>query len=318
MRTIKKNQKIRIFSLGIGLAVMISVGIIMQSCNSNDLFAETLNEKPEFPSYADNYGKAVAKEFRNTVESLNKMGVNYSNANNSAAFREKFYEDLCKVNPIMVNNKDVVNSWPQINPTVFAEKIRNLTNIQLKFIQRIIKECDDSKSYQDLSQRLVKINDDIYSEVPEIQQERLFNITAVLYYGINELQKLEKQGQMLSTPQNNAQRVRLKSGEPESGANISGSCRSFLATVWVIAIGEPTPAGEIVAAIVTVGILLYEITVCGSESSSNNNNNNDDDDDYCQSRFVACYSPIYDGCSQCLQFCKQQGYWPPYSTHQCY
>ena len=252
----------------IGVAFL---GIIIPGCNSEDLLNDPLNEEPNFPSYADNYGKVVAKEVRNTIENLNKMGVDYSNADNSAAFKEQFYENLYKVNPIMLDNKDVEVNVLQIDPSVFAEKVRNLTDIQLKFIHRINKECANSKSYQELSQRLITINEDIYTEVPRIQQERLFNITAVLYYGINEIQHLEKQGQMLRTPQNNMQRVRLKSGENESGGSIiSGSCRSFLATVWVIAIGEPTPAGEIVAAIVTVGALLYEITVCSSGSSTVN------------------------------------------------
>jgi hypothetical protein len=186
-----------------------------------------------------------------------------------------------------------------------------LTDIQLKFIQRIIKESGESKSYQDLSERLIRINEDIYSEVPTIQQERLFNVTAVLYYGINEIQYLEKQGQMLRTPHDDIQRVRLKSGS-ESGGGIGGSCSTFLATTWAIAIGEPIPAGEIVASVITIivgGILLYEIITCSGSNS--------DTSDYCLERYEDCYSPIYNGCSTCLQFCNTQGYWPPYNTHQC-
>jgi hypothetical protein len=298
---------VRIFSLGVALAGIVSIGVIMQSCNSEDLLAETLDEKPEFPSYADNYGKAVAKELRNTVENLNKMGVDYSNADNSAAFKEQFYENLYKVNPVMANSKDVVNNMPQVNPIIRAEKIRNLTAIQLEFIQRITKECNDSKSYQELSQRLIKISEDIYSEVPKVQQERLFNVTAVLYYGVNEIQSLEKQGQMLSTPQNSMQRVRLKSGG-ESGGNTSGSCRNFLATVWAIAICEPTPAGEIVAAVATIivgGILLYEVTVCNSSSYSSSNID-------CSQKYSDC---IFAGllaswkCYDCFAYCQGQNVW---------
>jgi hypothetical protein len=297
------------------LVSMISVGIFMQSCSNEDLLTETLSEKQKFPSYADNYGKAVAKELRHTVESLNKMGVDYSKANKSTAFKEQFYENLYKVNPIMLN-KDVMNNMSQMNPAVFAEKVRNLTGIQIEFIQHIIKECEKSISYNDLSDRLLNINKDIYSRVPEIEQERLFNITAVLYYGAKEIQNIEKQGQMLRTPHNDIQRVRLKSGN-ESGDSFGGSCSSFLATAWAIALFEPTPTGEIVMAIVTViyaGILLYEITVCTSSSSTDDSSTYN----YCQQEFDYCYSPIPDGCSMCLQFCLTQGYWPPVSTHECY
>jgi hypothetical protein len=309
---ITKNKKIKLYSLSVMLMSVLFAGVFMQSCGNDDVFVETPNEKSNFPSSADNYGKSVANEVRNTVKNLNKMGIDYSNANNSIEFKERFYENLYKASPITVNNQDMINNISQMDPAVFAEKIRNLTDIQLAFIQRIIKECDDSKSYEDLSKRLIDVNKDIYSEVPKIQQERLFNITAVLYYGIKEIQNLEKQGQMLRTPNNDIQRVRLKSGD-EVGS-IGGSCSKFLATVWTIAVGEPTPAGEIVAAVITVivaGVYLYEVTVCNSNNSYNPNYA------YCLGRFLTCFSIIYDGCGMCMHFCLLQGYWPPYSTHKC-
>ena len=113
-----------------------------------------------------------------------------------------------------------------------------------------------------------KIRQKIYSDVPEIQQERLFTITAVLYYGIKEIQNLEEQGLMPRTPQSNIQYLRLKSGNNESGGSFGDSCRKFLAATWAIAIGEFTPAGEIVASVVIViigGILLYEVVVCAKK-----------------------------------------------------
>jgi hypothetical protein len=275
------------------------------------LFNETQNENLNFPSYADNYGKSVAKEVRNMVTNLNKMNVDYSNASNSIAFKEQFYENLYKINPIMVKNTDVINNLPQMNPTVFAERVRNLTDVQLEFIQRIIKECEGSKSYQELSQRLIAINEDIYSAVPDIQQERLFYITAVLYYGVNEIQNLEKQGQMLKIPQNDIQRIRLKSGNNESGGGISGWCRKFLATVWVIAIGEPTPAGEVVASVVTVilgSVLLYEVITCSSSSSSSNYYISNAE---CGVKYAEC---VEDGipqsqCYSCFVYCQGQHIW---------
>jgi hypothetical protein len=295
MKNIVGNKEIRILRVSIALACLIFVGIIMQSCNSDDLLGETLDEKPEFPFYADNYGKNVAKGFRNTVENLNRMGVDYSKADTSTAFKEEFYKNIGKINPEFEDNIQ------PIDPAVFAEKVRSLTDIQIEFIQRIIEECNQSNSYQNLLDRLTAVNKDIYSRVPEIEQDRLFNITAVLYYGIKEIQNLEKQGQMLITPHNDIQRVRLKSGS-ESGGSVGGSCHKFLATVWVIAIGEPTPAGEIVAAIVTVGALLYEITVCQNSTQTID----------CSDRYAKCVTrgllPSWK-CYDCFVYCQGQNVW---------
>jgi hypothetical protein len=274
----------------------------------SDSWDEMPNDKTNFSEHSEKYGKAVAAELHKTIINLNKIGVDYSTADNSIIFKERFYKDLYKVNQ-NVNMKDDIR---QVDPAVFAEKVRNLTNIQIEFIQRIIKECETSASYQELLDKLLNINKDINLQVPEIEQERLYNITAVLYYGMKEIQNLEKQGQMLRTPHNIIQRVRLKSGSEPS--DFGASCSKFLATTWAIAIGEPTPAGEIVATVMTVmvgGLLLYEVIVCSSSSDSSDYN-------HCQQKYQNCYSPIPDGCGICLQFCLVQGYWPPVSTHQCY
>lgn len=74
---------------------------------------------------------------------------------------------------------------------------------------------------------------------------------------------------MLSTPYNGVQPVRLKSGN-ESGGGWGSSGTKFLATVRTIAVGEPTPAGEIAASVITVvvgGILLYEVVACSKSQS---------------------------------------------------
>lgn len=86
--------------------------------------------------------------------------------------------------------------------------------------------------------------------------------------------------------------------------------RKFLAIAWTIAVGEPTPTGEIVASVLTIlyaGVWLYEVIVCRDT----------DEEGYCYERFEDCVSPIPDGCSQCLQYCLVNGYWPSYSTRQC-
>ena len=55
----------------------------------------------------------------------------------------------------------------------FIEGYRNLTHIQIEFIRRILKECDETTSYEDFGNRLANINKDIFKQVPEIEQENI-------------------------------------------------------------------------------------------------------------------------------------------------
>jgi hypothetical protein len=251
---------------------IFSISVLLQGCSmEDDVLNPTQVNDADFPSVSEEYGKAVAKELRGIVTSLNELGVDYSDADSSPEFKERFYGNLNQtMSPGLLRSTNAI-SQTQMSPEVFIEKVKNLTALQIKFVERIIEECGESTSYDDFSKRLLAINKDISSSVPEIQQERLYNITAVLYYGMGEIENLEKQGQMLSTPYNGVQPVRLKSGN-ESGGGWGASCRKFLATVWVIAVGEPTPAGEIVASVITVvvgGILLYEVVTCPKPLSVN-------------------------------------------------
>lgn len=82
---------------------------------------------------------------------------------------------------------------------------------------------------------------------------------------------MESEGMMLKTPYNyhelSFKRIKTRS-EYETDTTPDG-CRTFLATVWTIAIGEPTPTGEIVASVATVvvaEILLYEVVTCKKNS----------------------------------------------------
>lgn len=282
---------------------------VFSRCSINDDFANLEKPKTNFPAHIEEYGKTFAKELRQTINNLNEQGVNYSHAENTPEFKERFYKDWYNANPALKRNNVSIDQI-SISPEKFAEGYRNLTTIQIEFIQRIIQEGEKASSYDELFSILMNINQEIYAQVPKIEQERLLYTTAVLYYGLSEIQRLEKQGQMLLTPNTTMHSPLVKTRSESGGGNTGGGngwCRRFLATTWTIAIGEPTPAGEIVASIVTVGVMLYEITVCKQHSS-----------DECLVKFESCYSPIPDGCAICLQFCRIQGYWPPTNTHKCY
>jgi hypothetical protein len=283
---------------------IFSISVLLQGCSMDD---DVLNpsrvDKANFPSVSEEYGKAVAGKLREMVTSLNELGVDYSDADNSPEFKQRFYEDLNKaISPDVLRSVNSITQT-QMSPDAFANKISNLTEIQIEFVERIIKECGESTSYEDLSKRLIVINKDISAAVPEIQQERLFNVTAVLYYGVNEIRNLEKQGQMIPTPYNAVRPMRLKSGD-ESGGGWGPSCRKFLAAVWTIAVGEPTPAGEIVASVITVfvvGVLMYEVITCTPENTTD-----------CTAKVIECYEsnllPDWQ-CTDCLRYCQGQGVW---------
>ena len=282
--------------------ILLIVSFMIQSCSMEDSFlGTTTNEENNFPVHVEEYAKAVANEIHVTVQNLNNMRVDYSKADNSPAFKKQFYKDWYNASQTMTKSSISIEQM-QIDPTVFSDKIRNLTSLQIEFIEKIIDECQRSKSNEDLLNRLISVTKEIHSSVPEIQQERLLRVTAVLYYCIIEINNLEKQGIMLVTPYNKYARIKTKS----EGGSFGDKCRSFLAATWAIAVGEPTFAGEIVASVATVivaGILMYEVVVCKK-------NYTDDTYQYCQEQFRKCIPSFYDACAHCLQFCLSYGDWP--------
>ncbi len=288
------------------LAILCLVSLVLCSCD-NELLddvetTEATTEETYLPAHIEEYGKAIAAELNSAVKNLSKMGVDYSSADRSEAFKEQFFEDYYEACPTKTKSKSV-------NPMLmsregFEKGVKNLTKIQHEFIAKILLECKKSESYPDLAKRLISINKDIHSDVPEIQQERLFTITAVLYYGMNEFQNLEKLGLMPKTPRSDMQYLRLKTGGIEEGGGSFGdSCRKFLATTWIIAIAEPTPFGEVVASVVTVvvgGVLLYEVIVCAVETID------------CGIMYAGCVDsgsmPSWK-CWDCFTYCQGQNVW---------
>ena len=310
------------------------------------------------PESVDDYGQAVAMELHNTVERLVEMNADYSEADGSVEFKEKFLKDFYTNSPTIRKKRTIGETMPQIGMAAeeFAECYRTLTEVQIKFIHRIIDECENSQSDYELLKKLSHLKDVIYTEVPEIEQERFLNVVSVLFYTVKELNHLEAQGMTL-TPQKtrlNIPRLRNSSettkdeddgggnnggggsgddgngdndggsgggggaiggGVPGGGASsgVSPGCRKFLTAVWVIAVGEPTPAGEIVASVITVwvaGELLYEVITCRKNAVDVN---------YCIKMYDKCMDGSlgnehsggwgYSICSRCLNRCRAQGLW---------
>ena len=193
--------------------IVFSIALLTQSCSQSDDFIdkqsvfeeEIVEEEIDFPKQVEAYGKAVAKEIEITVAKLNDLNMDYSEVVDFKDFRKKFYEDWYNASPTMARSRATgkIQSIEMMSATEFMERYNSLTDIQLEFIHKIIGECEKSRSSQDLLARLVALNKEIHAQVPEIEQERLLNVIAVLYYGGQKIVYLEHQGLMLRTPYNN-------------------------------------------------------------------------------------------------------------------
>lgn len=319
MQTLNNFMRIKILTLFLSLSI-----IIFCYCSSDlDEFNRfrQIEYRENWPETSKQLGQGVAKELNITIRNLHKQGVDYSNANESLEFKENFYNDFYNANPNICKTKGSIYEY-NISPERFVEQVKNLTKIQIEFLNRIIDECNSTTSIKEYYNVLLKINEDIYEVVPQIQQERLFNVTSVLYYGMKEIQYLESQGLMIHTSRTATQHILIKT-RSESNENFGELCHKVLATSMLVAIATPIPGDEIMVIgaatavatgfmVYTAGVMLYEYLVCKKFDKTA-----DENYEYCQQEFESCYSEIIDGCSICLQFCLTQGYWPPYSTHKC-
>lgn len=316
-------RKLTFFSLS---CLIILVSFQCESTNDGDVEKNEVNtsqniltrvasEAEFFPRESQLLGMYVAENLELTIRNLHAQGIDYSDADNSKEFRERFYTDFLRAYPNS-QSMGITLSDLEIDSREFVKRVHNLTEKQIHIIEKIITVCNARTPNDTLYQDFLKINKEILDSIPQKQQERLFNTISVLYYGLKKIEELKLQGLMINRPSSQLERfVRRKTPREGDSGSLSSACRKFISSVWIAAIDEPTPYGEIVvgvAAIIYLGALVYEYVTCPLTATQPTNDYN-----YCQDRFEHCTSPIPDGCSVCLQFCLNQGYWPSYSTHQC-
>lgn len=293
-------------NLLITILLMTTVLLFCQ-CSKTEFEDFSSKEQIEnFPKTSKQFGLAVAKELNGTIRNLHKQGVDYSKANGTAKFKESFYNDFFKASPSAIKTKSTT-CVATTSPEEFMRRVNNLTKIQIDFIEKIIKECNASTSDADFYKKLITINDDIYASVPKIQQERLFNITSVLYYGMKEIQSLDAQGLMIPTPRSNMQHLLVKTKSESGGGE---ACRNVLAASFAVAIATPIPGDEVIIGVTLIGYIaalqLYEYIVCTKKSSSSS------DHEYCMTYFEKCRKSStipYNQCEQCYRYCVSQGFW---------
>ena len=324
------------------LVCVFAIGLCFWSCSQTEEWAELSSPKDEvqdmeiqLPQASEDFGKAIAGKIGTTMEKLVEMNVDYSDADGSKEFRDRFYNDFYQINSYSTKKKSQGEiAYPTITPEQFAEGYASLSEIQVGFIHKIIEECDKSTSDHDLLVRLVSLRDKICEEVPEIEQERLLNVISMLFYSVQELNRLAAQGMTLKTTNNVGLFPRLMTSSEGGGGNEGGSnpsvtippeCRTFLSSIWIAATIEPTPVGEVIAFIgttVIAGVIMYQYMACPAESSSSDDITNSDFD-YCVERYTNCEESNENGwaernsggkyghsmCYECYNDCLLNGVW---------
>lgn len=295
----------------------LSLGVLLLGCSVKDDSIGLFNDnEPQFPSHIEKCGKELAKNIEQTVAILNKQGVDYSDADYSQEFYERFYTDwLGAASIISKNQRSVIR--PEVDPLILVEKYRNLTPVQRQFIKRIETEGSQSRSYEEFCTIIKKINQDIYNEVPKIEQERLLLMTSFLYYGLSKIYHLQTQGKMLITPQTNLQLAMVKTRSESGSGGFWQTCRKIYEATCSYVVGAVVATGEVVTSIsleMVGGAMLYAVLLCLPGDT--------DKREVCREKYEDCiefnksWGKIGSGsdpgesmCESCRKFCMGTGIW---------
>jgi hypothetical protein len=259
------------------LLTAIMVSVLFFQCQKNWIETKKVEiTEPNFPVEINGWGESFASNLNCAIVEANQNQL-LKSANISSFERianekfEKFNSGLSK----------------------FSQK-------QLEILGEIAEARNKSKSYIAFSNRLSQINEEIYKTVPIEEQEKLFYITSALYHGLKEINKLVKDGILPGKAEGDdvtlSSIVRLKSANTESdpGSSSWWNDPNSLATVWAIAIAEPTPVGEAVATVLT-GIVGSYLVITRAD---------------CISEYVYCKTfTSKTNCGDCLHYCIVQGNW---------
>ncbi|MDR2272478.1 MAG: hypothetical protein LBF27_16345 [Sphingobacterium sp.] len=285
----------------------------IQGCSRSEyspLEQENLEAEINLPKTSDDYGKAVAKEIRNIVNNLNDKGYNFSEIKSKKEieeFNKQVYAASSVPELASTNNNNFFNSTP-----LLQNRYNEITENQQKIIDRIANSYGTRKSDQDFKNSLSNISKDIYKRVPKIEQERLFNIIAVLYHSLSEIQQLEKKGELARHNRKDlliGNTPRLKAFS-ESGEGSTGTTCRQEQSAFAVAIGYINSLGEKATQVITqaaAGAMgAYLITWCMNRELSTQ--------DYCVKQAKDCVAyPWKNGvrmdCQACLQHCVRVGTW---------
>lgn len=282
-------------------------------CSQDDVFLKK-NNVVGYPAGIEDYGQTLAEEFRLTVSNLHEMGIFYSDASLTPEFRAKFLNDWYMASPSKTRSGSLkeIDVWADTDKIL--EGYRSMTDIQKDFFERIISECESSATLVDMERRLRAVNEDIYARVPEIQRERLFIISATLYYLSVEVEQVKRNGRMFVGSVWNMPAIKTRSEDGSFG----DKCRSFYSAV-ALAVGSVIESGlgrEIVKSVTkaVAGAAGWVIVACSVVSGDTNR-------DECIEKYSDCidaggqWAQMGSGgagktmCAACLEYCRTQHIW---------
>lgn len=159
---------------------------------------------------------------------------------------------------------------------VKAINFNDFTEDEWKILADLSKSFSKNKSLSDILKSQSQVAAGLKYQLSGEKLQKMYDVISVLYYGTKEIQKT------------------LNSNEAFGGREGPLSSAE-LATVWEIALVEPSPIGEIVAFLLTVGYVSYFIVTRAD----------------CIEKYVDCkdYSAYPSLSGACLNYCIVQGYW---------
>jgi hypothetical protein len=225
---------------------------------------------------------------------VKKVGKSFAYTLKSAAIKVKKGKKLKSTSLLSVVKIDTENLF------IFSSQLSNFSKKQIGFVEEILQARKKSKSYISFSNKLTEINQRIIKTLPKEEQEPLLFLVSILYYSLEEINNLVREGVLPGNAEGGGVTLNslslLKSADTDGDPNNLSwwSNPSSLATVWSIAVAEPTPIGEAVAAVLT-GIVGSYLVINRAD---------------CISKYVKCKQYTSNvNCSDCLHYCIVQGNW---------
>lgn len=203
------------------------------------------------------------------------------------AFAQRIKERIHKYPTILHGDtSNVALDLAPLNTNMQTFNSNSFTPNQWKLVAKLAKSFSESTSHAEMSERHREIALDVSKVLPGEEQEKIYNILAVAFFGIQEIQALYE-SQAGSTASE------LPLGVSGLNSRTGYLTAQEFAQIWLIAVSEPTPFGEIAAFMITVGYAVWFVM------------SRDD----CIEEFVDCVPSSYNYCGTCLQYCIVQGTW---------
>lgn len=173
------------------------------------------------PKKSEVFGQEVAREIRRIAINFHNKGIDYTKTNRSASVRKHVIAELYKDAPIIGEKVPSAAKNISFATRAASENLTLLTVRQRVLIQKILDRYKGRISEEEFFRELKIINKEIH-QLPTIEQERVFNMSAALYYGLREIQRLRREGLMAPKGMYGSIVPRLKSSSEEGGGE--GDC----------------------------------------------------------------------------------------------